>query len=613
MASQNFVTRPGSQFVQSGTGAVERTVENKLKDVVSVKDFGAVGDGVTDDTAAIQAALDVGGPILFPAGSYKITDTLFVTKSSTTLIGAGRGASSIAAGTDFTGSGELVVKTMIQFNRFPHTEKLFRCGLENITVTSAKDGLQNPAVECLVHANWIHHFLATKAVFYGAYGNGSNGTGLILTTKSNSGPEWSMFNTVVDSDFTYCVNGILWGAAGHGDVNAGQVYRTRFGGGGYGGVGIKVESGSYANSFVDNDIESFSTAFSLNNQPNFLRGNLAEQNTTDFTASGVVGPVLSGNELNIVSSEAPGVHLNEHGSARYLFTASPMPSLIVDGKFNSKLYESAFLGTTLATSGADETGKYVLEMPGGVSVTDRARLMVNTSGANLNGWYTFVVRAKSTAASGTGLYIKLPGGSHSAYRFSEIKTGTTDYLELLEANSHKFVANIGRTGSLKSDYRTYFGSVYLTNANVRANTLYLAVQGSGHTITVDYVGLFEGFNAGIPSDNMTWETYLDVSDLTTGQSRNIVQLPYPTQVNSRITSLLTGSVSRSINQSPFLARNGVAASRVYWRDLNTFGYDSVGSTNTYDHIYGPNNSLLQYFSRSTLAGTDPLYFRIDFY
>ena len=63
-------------FTQAGTGAVERTVETKLNESVSVKDFGAVGDGVTDDTAAIQAALDADTGVILPEGSYLVTSSL---------------------------------------------------------------------------------------------------------------------------------------------------------------------------------------------------------------------------------------------------------------------------------------------------------------------------------------------------------------------------------------------------------------------------------------------------------------------------------------------------------------------------------------------------------
>jgi len=68
-------------FLQSGTGAVSRTVQAKERDIVSVKDFGAVGDGTTDDTAAIQAAItaNYNKCIYFPAGTYKVTSSLTVT------------------------------------------------------------------------------------------------------------------------------------------------------------------------------------------------------------------------------------------------------------------------------------------------------------------------------------------------------------------------------------------------------------------------------------------------------------------------------------------------------------------------------------------------------
>jgi hypothetical protein len=67
-------------FLQAGTGAVARTAQSKMRDVVSVKDFGAVGDGVADDTVAIQAAITAskGRRLLFPPGRYYTTSTITV-------------------------------------------------------------------------------------------------------------------------------------------------------------------------------------------------------------------------------------------------------------------------------------------------------------------------------------------------------------------------------------------------------------------------------------------------------------------------------------------------------------------------------------------------------
>jgi hypothetical protein len=68
-------------FLQEGTGAVARTAQSKMREIVSVMDFGATGDGVTDDTAAVNAAINYvlaspnNNSLYFPAGKY-IIDTI---------------------------------------------------------------------------------------------------------------------------------------------------------------------------------------------------------------------------------------------------------------------------------------------------------------------------------------------------------------------------------------------------------------------------------------------------------------------------------------------------------------------------------------------------------
>lgn len=81
-------------FIQAGAGAVTRTFQDKMRDIVSAKDFGAVGDGITDDSAAVQALIDQlsaqgGGSIYFPRGIYRLNVVL---KKYVSLVGASWGA-----------------------------------------------------------------------------------------------------------------------------------------------------------------------------------------------------------------------------------------------------------------------------------------------------------------------------------------------------------------------------------------------------------------------------------------------------------------------------------------------------------------------------------------
>lgn len=83
---------------------VVRTVQARLDDSVSVRAFGATGDGVTDDTAAINRALfqlycvetntQVRRSLFFPAGTYRVTGTIII-PTYAKLIGEGQNCSII--------------------------------------------------------------------------------------------------------------------------------------------------------------------------------------------------------------------------------------------------------------------------------------------------------------------------------------------------------------------------------------------------------------------------------------------------------------------------------------------------------------------------------------
>jgi len=121
-------------YTSAGTSAVATTVQAKLRESVSVKDFGATGDGVTDDTTAIQAAIDyaetvsagytkAGIAVYFPSGEYLVSSQLTVTDDYIRLYGDGPRSSVI-----FT---EELVGEILKIGK-ADSSYLYQASLENL-------------------------------------------------------------------------------------------------------------------------------------------------------------------------------------------------------------------------------------------------------------------------------------------------------------------------------------------------------------------------------------------------------------------------------------------------------------------------------------------------
>jgi hypothetical protein len=106
MTQRASADTPFSSFsFRANGGTVARTMPDRLADVKNVKEFGAVGDGAADDTAAIQAAINAGSAwglnnygamwgcnIFFPPGVYKVSSALTnnTANSYVRLMGSGQ-------------------------------------------------------------------------------------------------------------------------------------------------------------------------------------------------------------------------------------------------------------------------------------------------------------------------------------------------------------------------------------------------------------------------------------------------------------------------------------------------------------------------------------------
>ncbi len=172
-------------YLASGTGAISRTTSDKLSDLPSVKDFGAFGDGLNDDTLAFQNALSAHNVVYIPEGEYLISSTIRLTARQS-LIGLGQKSVLKASGNNFNvieivedhchlsnfriESGDIGVKL------FGLTRPVVQSSVSDITIVAPNIGVQldgyedtnypcywNNFARVLVEQPAVHGFHLTKS------------------------------------------------------------------------------------------------------------------------------------------------------------------------------------------------------------------------------------------------------------------------------------------------------------------------------------------------------------------------------------------------------------------------------------------------------------------
>ena len=181
------------KYDQGSTGAVNRPFNQKLQEIVSVKDFGATGDGVTDDTNAINAAATAVGSqtLFFPVGNYIYNGTGITIGANTTIIGEGEGDTIITLG-----STSYFVNSSVNINTFNVSSLTFTGGYGafKFTATNVNVGQQKlfekcnflQYTVCAVEENFqdcpYWHFRDCQ--FYGA--NSTSTIGIALSTGADN-------------------------------------------------------------------------------------------------------------------------------------------------------------------------------------------------------------------------------------------------------------------------------------------------------------------------------------------------------------------------------------------------------------------------------------------
>lgn len=318
-------------FLQAGTNASVRTIQSKLRESLSVKDFGATGDGVTDDAPYIQAAINAAvaaqsansvpgrqpASIYFPPGSYRINSTIDATTIGA-LIGESRD------------SVKILVNGAIGFSCGNSTSfyNLFMKGVTGVNIAAQwNQGYLAQITNC------AFNLFATVLNFTGTFGgtkiliNENNFDGVttavkfagIVTTVAFQNNQCNTGTTVLD--LPDCFNFVIMGNNFE-DFTVGIKIRAQL-----------TESQITGNWFEKNAAASVTPYEDLTNAPGFFTRNFFAGNRYVSTTGAVYGTtsvVADSGNLVIAPSNLSG-----YGDGRVYSTQSTEPTTVTTPAFTS--------------------------------------------------------------------------------------------------------------------------------------------------------------------------------------------------------------------------------------------------------------------------------------
>jgi hypothetical protein len=414
-------------FIATGAGATARTMQTKLRDIVNVKDYGAVGDGVANDTAAVAAAIaQAGGKHLhFPAGTYLVDSISFATYKPAVVDG---GAATIKA--------RIVTSSPVVYVENPQSVN------QSFALTFMCIDADNKANYGLKIRGGQNMDIAAKIVnaqSHGVWLDATAGYGIYysrfwLWSNYNDGNGIHMETT--DANMRIAANVFMGGAQN----NIGDGWRMNYAQNTFVGCSAEVNNGygfyvdnSYSNEFLGGYSES-------NNQNKAQGGTTYGSNDESFyiTNAAVRAKVVGGRHVGLVSAATAT------GAGRFI-----MP--------NNSTYDGYQYNTDLS-----------VVMPGTLKVT---------SGLGVNGASAPAGGTINIAPSG-GLVLLQAGGATVATWNSTTKA-LNNYGPVGVQNTNALI--YAGTGTPEAAVTAAVGSLYLRTDGGASTTLYVKQSGTGNT------------------------------------------------------------------------------------------------------------------------------------